>query len=161
MFEDNGICIRSFELSDLVSVKNLIYRTIDVSYSTFYNDDAIAFFRNHHCNDNILKDSGEGYTIVLEKDNRIIGTGTILGDEIKRVFVDPEFQKRGFGKHVMRNLEAKAISLRINRVKLDASLPAKRFYDSLGYLTLETTFLEVDNGKRLDYYKMEKPLPEK
>jgi hypothetical protein len=37
-------------------------------------------------------------------------------------------------------------------------LPSKRFYDSLGYITLEETFLEVENGKRLDYYKMQKSL---
>ena len=75
-----------------------------------------------------------------------------------RVFVVPEFQKLGFGKLIMHNLEEKALSTAITAVTLDASLPSKRFYDSLGYVTLEETFLEVENGKKLDYYKMEKSL---
>ena len=75
-----------------------------------------------------------------------------------RVFVEPAFQKRGFGKLIMQKLEEKAISQGIKIVKLDASLPSKKFYDSLGYVTLEKTFLEVENGKKLDYYKMEKSL---
>lgn len=75
-----------------------------------------------------------------------------------RVFVEPAFQKRGFGKLIMQKLEEKALSEGISVVKLDASLPSKKFYDSLGYVTLEETFLEVENNKRLDYYKMEKSL---
>jgi GNAT superfamily N-acetyltransferase len=94
----------------------------------------------------------------LEKDNQIIGIGTLLGDEIMRVFVDPAFQKRGFGKLIMQKLEEKALSAGIDIVKLDASLPSKKFYDSLAYVTLEKTFLEVENNERLDYYKMEKLL---
>jgi hypothetical protein len=43
-------------------------------------------------------------------------------------------------------------------VKLDASLPAKAFYDRLGYLTVEPAFLTVENGRRLDFFKMQKAL---
>jgi predicted GNAT family N-acyltransferase len=75
-----------------------------------------------------------------------------------RVFVEPALQKRGLGKLIMQKLEEKALSSAISIVKLDASLPSKKFYDSLGYVTLEETFLEVENGKKLDYYKMEKSL---
>ena len=98
----------------------------------------------------------EGYTIVLEQNSQITGTGTIIDDHILRVFVKPEFQKHGFDKLIMQKLEEKALLAGVGIVKLDASLPSKKFYDSLGYTTLEATFLEVENGKRLDYYKMQK-----
>jgi len=39
-----------------------------------------------------------------------------------------------------------------------SELPSKKFYDCLDYITLEETFLEVENNKRLDFYKMEKVL---
>ena len=140
------------------AVKDLICNTIDVCYSSAYPKEAVWFFKDWHCDENVLKDANEGDTIVLEKDSRIIGTGTIVGDEIKRVFIEPTFQKNGFGKLIMRKLEEKALLHGVSIVKLDASLPSKRFYDSLGYVTIEETFLEVENGKRLDYYKMEKLL---
>jgi GNAT superfamily N-acetyltransferase len=158
MPEHNHIFIRDFNTSDLPVIKNLIDKTIDISYPAFYCDEAIAFFKHHHCEENISKDAEHGHTVVLEEDAQIIGTGTILDNEIKRVFIDPAFQKHGFGKLIMSNLEARASSQGIKLVKLDASLPAKRFYDSLGYQTLEKTFTEVTNGERLDYYKMEKLL---
>lgn len=154
------ISIRKFRPSDLSAVKNLIHNTIDVCYSTTYPKEAIKFFKGYHCEENILKGAEEGHTIVLEQGDQIVGTGTIVDDHIVRVFVDPAFQKNGFGKLIMRKLEEKALLQGVSVVKLDASLPSKKFYDLLGYVTLEETFLEVENGKRLDYYKMEKSLTE-
>ena len=143
------ICMRDFKPSDLNTVKNLIESTINFSYPAFYNDEAIAFFKHHHCDENISKDAKEGHTIVLEQNGEIIGTGTILDNEIKRVFIDPAFQKHGFGKLIMHHLETKACAQGIKLVKLDASLPAKKFYDSLGYITVEAASLEVADGKKL------------
>ena len=158
MPEQSRVGMREFTPTDLGAVKELIYDTIDVCYSDVYPKEAVQFFKDWHGDENILKGANEGHTVILEKDNQIIGTGTLLGDEILRVFVDPAFQKRGFGKLIMQKLEEKALSAGIDIVKLDASLPSKKFYDSLAYVTLEKTFLEVENNERLDYYKMEKLL---
>lgn len=156
--QGENLSVREFEGSDLPAIKALVDRTIDVCYVGFYPREAVQFFKDWHCNDRIVTDAAEGHTVVIEQDGQVIGTGTIVGDEIKRVFVDPAFQKRGFGRLIMRELEDRAISAGIGAVKLDASLPSKEFYDSLGYVTLEKTFLEVENNKRLDFYKMEKAL---
>ena len=61
----------------------------------------------------------------------------------------------------MLNLEEKAASKGIKVVKLDASLPSKKFYDSLGYTASAKTFVKVENGKKLNYYKMKKNLRRK
>ncbi len=153
-----NISVRRFKPSDLDIVKSLIQRTIDACYSDVYCKEAVQFFKDWHCDDRILNEAKKWYTVVLEKNGQIIATGTIVGDEIRRVFVEPAFQRQGFGKVIMHKLQAKALALRIHLVRLDASIPSKRFYDSLGYVTLEETFLEVENHKRLDFYKMQKTL---
>jgi len=158
MCEQSRVKIREFKSGDLVGVKDLVYQTIDCCYADFYCREAVKFFKEWHCDDKILKNAREGYTIILEQEKKIIGTGTLIGNEIVRVFVDPAFQKCGFGTLIMQKLEEKALSEGVNIVKLDASLPSKKFYDLLGYVTLEKTFLEVENNKRLDYYKMQKSL---
>ena len=149
---------RRFHRSDVRRVLALVRKAIDVSYSPVYPQEAIDYFKEHHSQESILKDAEEGYTIVLEVDGEIVGTGTIVGCHIKRVFVKLAFQKRGLGKIIMRNLEEEATSRGVERIELDASLPSKQFYDSLGYATVEETFLLVANDKRLDYYRMEKLL---
>ncbi|MHC4463088.1 MAG: GNAT family N-acetyltransferase [Planctomycetota bacterium] len=158
MSEQKNISINEFRSSDLTAVKHLIHNTIDNCYTETYPKEAVQFFKDWHCDERILEDANKGHTIVLEKNSQIIGTGTILEDEIKRVFVEAKLQKQGLGKLIMRKLEEKAASLGIDVIKLDASIPSKKFYDSLGYVTLEETFLEVENGKRLYHYKMEKSL---
>jgi len=158
MCEQSGIKIREFKTGDLAGIKELVCRTIDCCYPDSYCPEAVKFFKQWHHDDKILKDAKEGYTVILEQGGRIVGTGTVVGDGIVRVFVEPSSQKCGFGKLIMQKLEEKALSQGINLVKLDASLPSKKFYDLLGYVTLEETFLEVENKKRLDYYKMQKSL---
>jgi GNAT superfamily N-acetyltransferase len=150
--------IREFKKNDLAAVKGLVDKTIDICYTGIYCTEAVEFFKQWHHDDKILKNAKEGYTIILEQDGRIVGTGTVVGNEIARVFVEPASQKCGFGKIIMQKLEEKALLQGINIVKLDASLPSKKFYDLLGYVTLEETFLEVEDNKRLDYFKMQKIL---
>ncbi len=150
--------MRKFKLSDLDTVRDLIHKTIDINYLPFYNAEAIKYFKDYHNIKNILKAAKEGYTVVLEKGNRIIGTATLIDNYITRVFVNPKFQKQGFGKLLMQKLETKALVAGTRLVKLDSSLPAKKFYDSLGYKTIRKTFVKVENGKKLDYYKMKKLL---
>ena len=150
--------VREFLNNDLVDVKSLVHRTIDVCYSSVYCAEAVQFFKDWHHDEKILENAEKGYTIILEKSNKMVGTGSIVDNEIMRVFVDPAFQKQGFGKLIMKKLEEKALSQGIDVIKLDASIPAKKFYDDLGYITLEETFLELKDNKRLDYYKMQKSL---
>jgi GNAT superfamily N-acetyltransferase len=158
MIKKNNIKTRRFKKTDLADVRTLIYKTIDTCYPDYYCVEAVEFFKDWHNDQKILKNAKEGYTLVIEKDSQIIGTGTIADDEIMRVFVDPVFQKQGLGKIIMRELERRAVSAGAGVVKLDASLPSKKFYELLGYVVLEETFVELENNKRLDYYKMEKAL---
>jgi GNAT superfamily N-acetyltransferase len=154
--ERKDVCVRRFRPADLSAVRHLIYTTINACYSSVYPVEAVKFFKDWHCDENILRGAKAGYMLVLVKDGRIMGTGTLLGDEIVRVFVDPTFQRRGFGKLIMQRLEERAISLGVETVRLHASLPSKIFYDSLEYQTLEEGFIPVENDERLDYYRMEK-----
>ena len=150
----NNIKMRKFKLSDLDTVRDLIHNTIDINYSRAYSAESIKYFKDYHNDKNILKDAKEGYIIVLESNNQIIGTGTIINDYITRVFVNPKFHKQGLGKLIMMKLQTKALSAGIKTVKLDSTLTAKKFYDSLGYKTIKKTFVKVENGKKLYYYKM-------
>ena len=158
MTRKSDILIRKFKQSDLGAVRKLIYDTIDVCYRDDYCQEAIKFFKEWHCDEHILKDAGAGYMIVLEDDGNIIGTGTVNDGEIKRVFVEPAMQGKGFGKLIMQKLEEQTNLEGLDVVRLDASLTSKKFYDLLGYVTIKKNFREVENGKRLDYYIMEKSL---
>lgn len=150
--------LREFRQTDLFAVKSLVHRTIAVCYPGHYCLEAVRFFANYHDERAIVQDAHAGCTLVLEKAGRILGTGTLVGDEIKRVFVEPGLQRHGLGRLIMQRLEDRAESLGIAAIELDASLPAQPFYDKLGYATIERTSLEVENDRRMDFFRMRKIL---
>jgi GNAT superfamily N-acetyltransferase len=158
MAREASSIIRPFRKTDLPALKSLIHRTIATCYPGHYGPEAVRLFVNYHEEGAILRDAEEGRAVVLDKAGRILGTGTLVGDEIKRVFVDPVFQRQGWGRLIIQHIEEAAALLKIKTVRLDASLPSKAFYDRLGYVTVEATFLPVANGRRLDFFKMQKTL---
>lgn len=152
-----GNNVRDFRNADLTDVKRLIDRTIGISYPGVYPQEAVDYFLSYHTEEHIVEDSERGYTLVLETD-RIVGTGTLLGSTIKRVFVNPSCHHRGFGTHLMHALENEAFSRGIRKLDLSASLPSKHFYEILGYKTECEAYIPVQNGKHLKYYEMVKYL---
>ena len=158
MMKEVHSIIRTFCEADLMSLKSMIHRTIAICYPGHYCMEAVRFFMNYHDEQAIRRDAREGCTVVLDRAGRVIGTGTLAGDEIKRVFVDPVAQRRGAGRRIVQYLEEKARLSGVATVRLDASLPSKTFYDKLGYVTVERASLPLANGQRLDYFKMRRNL---
>jgi GNAT superfamily N-acetyltransferase len=124
-----------------------------------YPREAICYFLAYHTKEQILE-MQTWAALVLETDGRIVGTGTLLGSTIKRVFVHPSHQRRGYGALLMQALEWEALRRGVRKVDLSASLPSKRFYDLLGYTTECEAYIPVRNRERLDYYAMVKRLDE-
>lgn len=55
---------------------------------------------NYHSEKHIISDARDGYTIVMELNGKIIGRGTLSATNIRRVFINPAYQHKGFGKLV-------------------------------------------------------------
>jgi GNAT superfamily N-acetyltransferase len=154
----NNVKVREFKKEDLSKAKKLIDRTIDANYS-HYPTEFIGYWKNNlHSKTSILKDSICGFILVVESEEKIVGTGTLLGSEISRVFVDPIYQRKGIGKLIMIILEKQAIGKGVDVVHLTSTAASKRFYDSLGYLTLEGKVFSLEYTQEIGYYQMSKSL---
>jgi len=94
-----NIRLRQMKTTDLEAVYELVQQTIEVSYADVYPPEAIEFFKNHHCQENIMKDIERGYIVVAESGGLLLGTGTIIETSIRRVFINPEYQHQGIGKN--------------------------------------------------------------
>jgi N-acetylglutamate synthase-like GNAT family acetyltransferase len=149
---------REFDERDLHSVYNLIQNTIDISYREVYSNEAIEFFKEHHSMENVLNDALKGFTIVVEYKGEILGTATLFGSNIRRVFVSPRHQHSGVGKLLIQDLEKKAFFEQLSVVDLEASLSSKMFWESLGFMVREEDYVPVRNNRKLRYYKMFKTL---
>ena len=105
----------------------------------------------------IIKDIQKNIVYVLEVNDIIVGTGSFEENHITRVYVLPQYQGKGYGYHILKELE-KEIARNYNNVILDASLPACKFYEGNGYKTVRHEEWKCDNEMILVYDVMEKQL---
>lgn len=131
-------------------IYKLVHKTIEEIYTKYYSDEAVRFFLKFHSEENILKDisAGKVYAVTFEQD--LIGTGTLDGDHIRRLFVLPQFQGQGIGTLIMDSFENEIIKSH-GAAWLDSSLPAGKFYSGRGYTVEEYKEHELENNKVLAY----------
>ena len=144
---------------DVEQIVLLVQDTIRTIYPKYYPKEVVDFFCAFHCKEKISKDIENGFVGVLQNNNTIVGTGCYKDNHITRVYVKPEFQGRGYGNYIMQCLENE-ISLKYDKVNLDASLPACHLYEKRRYQTIKHERLNVENGVILVYEVMEKSLPD-
>ena len=153
----NNIQIREFGKEDIDTVVALIHQVVDISYRDVYPAAALNLYKEFHCRDNILNDAENGYCVVAENSDRIVGTGTLLDDGIRRVYIDPSYQKSGIGKRIYRELEHKALKTGLSRLGLGASDIAREFWESVGFVFEEEVDIPAGN-EQLKFYMMSKQL---
>lgn len=148
--------MRTAKPEDIEELKTLIHETIEVCYSGAYSCEAIDYFKEYNNTESILNDILKGHLLILTCGKEIIGTGTLLGSNIRRIFVKPEYQKMGLGKRIMYELEKEALEEKVRTMDLHASLTAHSFYTTLGYQVQSEEVVRVKNGQNLRYYIMVK-----
>lgn len=140
---------------DLQTVYDVVQHTIKTIYPKYYPVEVVDFFCEHHSKSAIAKDIESGYVSVLKIDDKIVATGCFVDNHITRVYVMPEYQKKGYGTFIMKQIEVQ-ISEKYDKAYLDASLPAAALYEKLGFSTIKHERYSVENGVILTYEIMEK-----
>ena len=142
---------------DLQTVYDVVQNTIKAIYPKYYPKEVVDFFCEHHSIDAIAKDIENGCVSVLKINEEIVATGCFVENHITRVYVLPEYQKKGYGTYIMKTIEAQ-IGEKYDKAYLDASLPAAALYEKLGFSTIKHERYPVENGMILAYEVMEKEL---
>lgn len=142
---------------DAQEIFNVVQKTIREIYPKYYLSEIVDRFCEYHNISRIEEDIDAGKTYKLIVDDSIVGTGTIEGNHINRVYVLPEYQKKGYGSFIMSELEER-IAQSFAKASIDASLPACRLYEKLGYKTIEHGTWDCEGGVIQVYEIMEKSL---
>jgi len=101
-------------------------------------------------------------TLKALQDDRIVGF--IAGDPrrqdghtiIVTIAVDPDYQRRGIGERLLREVEARSVLPRLQLMVRKSNLPALHLYRKLNYAIVETWPRYYEDGE--DAYVMEKTL---
>lgn len=149
---------RKAEKGDVNRVVKLIEQTVIQIYPRYYPQDVVDFFCFFHNEYRIKADIERKNVWVLLCDGKLVGTGSMEDNHVARVYVLPNEQGRGFGSRIMDELECR-IRKSWDRVEVDASAPAKKFYEKRGYRTVRQETLSIGTMS-MEYQVMEKQLHE-
>jgi len=145
---------RTFIPGDERQIAHLAALAMDACYQGLYLQQTIDGLRTYHDAGNILSDVEKGaYVVVVEDDGLVVGTGTLAGTYVKRVFVHPAYQRRGIGDTVMNMMEAEVGRSGFPFVELYATLPSEAFYLKRGYTTIYL-YHNPGDKTRLEYFRM-------
>ena len=124
--------IRQASINDFQKVIHISQTTIRTIYPRYYPSGAVQYFCDHHSDDRIHLDIVSGIVYLLENDTDVVGTVTINGNRINRLFMLPQFQHKGYGR-AMLDFAEKMVLKHSDTVMIDASFPAKQIYRKRGY----------------------------
>lgn len=128
--------IRLFENKDAQQVSDLIRETLVKVNSKDYSEKTIQFMVNYFTPEKILSNSKKKQVFVFEENNQILGTCSIIKNQIYTVFVDNKTIGKGIGKTMMFYLENIAKSNGFDFTELPSSLTSIGFYKKLGYVEI-------------------------
>lgn len=150
--------IAQAELNEFNFVKKITQETIKEIYPKYYPAGAVDFFLAHHSDESIIDDIKHGKVYILQNDfDEYVGTVTVDENEIKRLFVLPDYQRKGYGRALMDHAEI-VIAQEFSEIIIDASLPAKSIYKKRGYVETDYNTVISDNGDYLCYDVMRKEI---
>ena len=138
-------------------VAAIVKETIQKVYPHYYPLGAVQFFLDLHSEARIeeVMYSEEIYLAMVQ--GNIVGTGSIRKHEICRLFILPEYQRKGYGSRLMDLLEARIFE-NYPKVHVDASFPAECMYLKRGYQITSYEKIKTKNGDFLCYHTMEKEI---
>ncbi|MBR3494032.1 MAG: GNAT family N-acetyltransferase [Clostridia bacterium] len=139
---------------DFEAVREITQTTIRTIYPHYYPAGAVALFCGHHSDERIRADIAAGNVFLLRAEGNAVGTVTLSGNEICRLYVLPREQHKGYGRALLDFAEKRVLA-RYESVRMDASFPAKQLYRKRGYRETEYHTLQTENGDWLCYDVME------
>lgn len=97
-------------------------------------------------------------TVVVEENGSLVGFGDLADDGyLDRLYVHKDFQRRGIASEIVSELERRAMKQGIGKIRTEASITARPFFEQAGYHVVEKQN-KFCRGEYLINFKMEKIL---
>ena len=133
--------IRLINNNDYANVADMIARSVsDSPFSKFYPQCSIDYIKESLNAEGVEKRASWTHFYVIEEDGKIIACGAIgpywdslTESSLFSIFVDPEYQGKGYGRKIIEVLEQDEFFKRANRIEIPASMSAIPFYRKFGY----------------------------
>jgi putative acetyltransferase len=160
------IVVRAAVPADAASIVNVHFRAVHETARPFYSEQIVQRWSPPPNEARVARAMkgivDEQEMLVAEIDEIICGFGSIVpnAEELRAVYVDPAFGRRGVGSAILQCLEELAVRRGVRRLSLDSSLNAEVFYAKHGYAVLERGTHRLSSGIEMACVKMTKQIPQ-
>lgn len=143
---------------DSKAILNVIKQSIEsCSLDHDNNQNVIDEWLSNKTEENIINWINNSYSYVYKKDNKIVGFILMSkGGVILLNYVLPDYQGDGIGSAMVDFIISLSSSYQIDKIKLESTLTARKFYESKEFVILEETY----EHEKLIGFKMERRLGE-
>ncbi|MFP8875521.1 MAG: GNAT family N-acetyltransferase [Myxococcota bacterium] len=127
--------------------------------TSHYSPEVLEVWADAKLSEGFVRQVGDHF-YVATVDDRIVGTGMVNleSGKVDAVLVDPGCMGRGIGKQLLGHLESLARSEGLERLKLESTLNAVRFYRSVGFVGDRISRYDSPSGVSLDCVSMVKSI---
>jgi GNAT superfamily N-acetyltransferase len=123
--------IREFHPEDIVTCREIVSACL--SEMTGMDEAAKTTFAKRTQDDEFFNGLLSVHCLVAEIDGIVVGMGALKGNEIQRMYCDPDQRGRHVGSTIYKHLEMIARSKGIRQLQIESSLNAEGFYAKLGF----------------------------
>ncbi|RON19449.1 GNAT family N-acetyltransferase [Pseudomonas frederiksbergensis] len=136
--------IRNAMNADAPAISRTIINTLRESNAQDYSSEIIDQVAQSFSPLAILHLLTERQVLVATVDSHIVATASLDQDVVRSVFVDPSYQGKGIGRHLMERIQSIAINAGLNLLCVPSSITAEGFYASLGFKKIRDEFHESE-----------------
>ncbi|AZN67630.1 GNAT family N-acetyltransferase [Acinetobacter haemolyticus] len=143
---------------DSKAILNVIQQSIEsCSLDHDNNQNVIDEWLSNKTEENIINWINNSYSYMYKKDKKIVGFILMSkGGVILLNYVLPDYQGDGIGSAMVDFIISLSSSYQIDKIKLESTLTARKFYESKEFVILEETY----EHEKLIGFKMERRLGE-
>lgn len=130
--------IRKLKVGDEQAVSRICRRCLKEINSKDMSKEQVQFLLDYFSVKNIKNFHKEIKVFVVLSGEKIVGTGSLSGDHIRAVFVNPSYHGKGIGAKLVKHLEKVIKKAGYSSVLVRSSRYAVGFYNKLGYKKVKT-----------------------
>lgn len=147
--------IKKADKKDIKEIVDVIRKSILATHIDIYPQDEIDHKLRIYSEDKIKEYMNKGEYFVDVEDNKIVGCVLVKEDNMRSLYVLPEYMKRGIGSKLAQKAEDCIKDDGYNHVNIWSSLISIDFYKSRGYKILGDI---IDEKGRALHKEMRKEL---